>query len=53
MLTELKVHHGRFKQATSFSAALMEQMWHKLLSLEIEIVDHQLVSMASLWFEVW
>ena len=36
----------------SLSIVLEEQKWHNLISLEIRIVDHCLVSMASLWFEV-
>ena len=39
-------------KCASFPIVLHEKKWHSLVSLEVEIVNHHVVSMASLWFEV-
>ena len=44
--------HSNAKRV-SFSIALREQKWHSLVSLEIGILIHRLMSMVSLWFKMW
>jgi hypothetical protein len=40
-------------KCVSFSIALYEQKWHSIVSLEIGIVIHCPISMASSWIKVW